>query len=120
VSGRPEKVAEAVRLAQATASILQSVRCCICVWAIGEGLPMQNIIEDCLKPRLTESVDILTAVNILRARGYDQDDLIAEITRLFYVDLDEYNLVMRRLAFAGVRYDGFAFQDDARAVGSAA
>ncbi|MEI5679748.1 hypothetical protein G6N74_01600 [Mesorhizobium sp. CGMCC 1.15528] len=56
---------------------------------------MQHVIEDSLKPRLTERVDILTAVNILRSRGYRNEDLIAEITRLFYVDLDEYNDVVQ-------------------------
>ncbi|MEP9373247.1 hypothetical protein [Mesorhizobium sp. KR1-2] len=72
---------------------------------------MHYIPEDCLKPRLTERVDILTAVDILRSRGFDQDDLISEITRLFYVDLDEYNLVMRRLADGGLRYDGFTIHE---------
>ncbi|WP_051131311.1 hypothetical protein [Pseudaminobacter salicylatoxidans] len=55
---------------------------------------MQTMVEDCLKPRLTERVDILTAINILRSRGYEQDALISEITRLFYVDLDEFNSVI--------------------------
>lgn len=52
-------------------------------------------LDDCQKPRLTEHVDILTAVNILRARGYHDDELITEITRIFYVDLDAYNEVVR-------------------------
>jgi hypothetical protein len=57
---------------------------------------MQNIVDDdCLKPRLTERVDIFTAVTILRSRGYEREDLITEITRLFYVDLDEYNDILR-------------------------
>lgn len=56
---------------------------------------MQYIIEDCAKPRLTERVDILTAINILKLRGYEEENLICEITRLFYVDLDEYNDVVR-------------------------
>ncbi len=56
---------------------------------------MQHMNDDSLKPRLTERVDIITAVNILRSRGYRNEDLIAEITRLFYVDLDEYNDVVR-------------------------
>lgn len=56
---------------------------------------MQYNIEDCAKPRLTERVDILTAINILKLRGYEEENLICEITRLFYVDLDEYNDVVR-------------------------
>jgi len=55
---------------------------------------MQNMVEDCLKPRLTERVDILTAIRVLRARGFEQDELISEITRLFYVDLDEFNMIV--------------------------
>jgi hypothetical protein len=27
----------------------------------------------------------------LRERGYDIDEMLAELTRLFYVDLDEFN-----------------------------
>lgn len=53
-----------------------------------------DMVEDCVKPRLTERVDILTAVNILRARGFEQEALIGEITRLFYVDMDEFNTVI--------------------------
>jgi hypothetical protein len=52
-------------------------------------------LDDCQKPRLTEHVDILTAVNFLRARGYQDDELITEITRIFYVDLDAYNEVIQ-------------------------
>lgn len=55
-------------------------------------------LDDCQKPRLTEPVDILTAINILRSRGYQDDELIAEITRIFYVDLDAYNEVVRTAA----------------------
>jgi hypothetical protein len=89
---------EAARLAQASALTL-----CVEVLLLflvfgrnGQGESrMQHVIEDSLKPRLTERVDILTAVNILRSRGYRNEDLIAEITRLFYVDLDEYNDVVQ-------------------------
>jgi hypothetical protein len=52
-------------------------------------------LDDCQKPRLTEHVDILTAVNFLRSRGYQDDELITEITRIFYVDLDAYNEVIQ-------------------------
>jgi hypothetical protein len=56
---------------------------------------MLQVLDDCQKPRLTEHVDILTAVKILRARGYQDDALITEITRIFYVDLDAYNEVIQ-------------------------
>lgn len=55
---------------------------------------MERYIEDYQKRRLTERVDILTAVNILKSKGYDDDDLIAEIIRVFYVDLDTYNEIV--------------------------
>jgi hypothetical protein len=52
---------------------------------------MQDNIEDWAKRRLTERVDLQTAIAILRERGYDIDEMLAELTRLFYVDLDEFN-----------------------------
>jgi len=55
---------------------------------------MQRYVEDHQKRRLTERVDIMTAVNILRSQGYDHDELIEEITKVFYVDLDAYNEVV--------------------------
>jgi hypothetical protein len=55
---------------------------------------MERFVEDYQKRRLTERVDILTAVNILKSQGYDDDELIAEIIRVFYVDLDAYNEIV--------------------------
>lgn len=55
---------------------------------------MERFVEDYQKRRLTERVDILTAVNILKSQGYDDDELISEIIRVFYVDLDAYNEIV--------------------------
>jgi hypothetical protein len=55
---------------------------------------MERFVEDYQKRRLTERVDIMTAINILKSRGYEQDELIGEITKVFYVDLDAYNEVV--------------------------
>lgn len=55
---------------------------------------MERFVEDYQKPRLTERVDIMTAINILMSQGYDEDELIGEITKVFYVDLDAYNEVI--------------------------
>ncbi|RWP51529.1 hypothetical protein [Mesorhizobium sp.] len=55
---------------------------------------MERYVEDYQKRRLTERVDIVTAINILKSQGYDHDELIAEITKVFYVDLDAYNEVV--------------------------
>jgi hypothetical protein len=57
---------------------------------------MHHQVDENAKMRLTEPVDILTAVNIFRSRGLNNDDLLVEITKLFYVDLDEYNEIIRR------------------------
>ena len=59
---------------------------------------MDHYVEDNSKQRLTERLDILAAINILRAEGYDLEDLIREITRIFYIDLDEYNDILARAA----------------------
>ena len=55
---------------------------------------MEHFLEDHQKRRLVERVDILTAINILKSRGYDDEELVAEITRIFYVDLDAYNEIV--------------------------
>lgn len=55
---------------------------------------MEQFVEESMKRRLTEPVDILTAVSILKSHGYWGDELIIAITRIFYVDLDTYNEVV--------------------------
>ncbi|UDL90242.1 hypothetical protein LGH82_02295 [Mesorhizobium sp. PAMC28654] len=55
---------------------------------------MEHFVEDYHKRRLTERVDIMTAINILKSQGYDQDELIGGMTKVFYVDLDAYNEVV--------------------------
>ncbi len=56
---------------------------------------MLHFVEDTSKRRLTDRVDILTAVNILRTRGYRTEEIIVEMTKVFYVDLDEFNEVLK-------------------------
>lgn len=51
--------------------------------------------DDCEKRRLTEPLDIMTAVSILRSQGVKRDDMIFEISKIFYVDLDEFNRLFR-------------------------
>ncbi|TPK30425.1 hypothetical protein [Mesorhizobium sp. B2-5-3] len=55
---------------------------------------MERYVEDYQKRRLTERVDIITAINILKSQGYDPDELIEEITKVFYVDLDAFNEIV--------------------------
>ena len=59
---------------------------------------MELFFEDYQKQRLTDRLDILTAINILKSRGYEEDDLIREIIRVFYVDLDAYNEIIGQAA----------------------
>ena len=59
---------------------------------------MDYYVEDNAKQRLTERLDIVAAINILRAEGYEHEELIREITRIFYIDLDEYNDIVARAA----------------------
>ncbi|MEO5323742.1 hypothetical protein PV773_10510 [Mesorhizobium sp. CC13] len=59
---------------------------------------MEEFVEDSMKRRLTETVDIVTAVSILKSYGYWGDELIVAITRIFYVDLDTLNEVVAEAA----------------------
>lgn len=59
---------------------------------------MEHYVEDNSKQRLTERLDIIAAINILRSEGYDHEDLIHEIIRIFYIDLDEYNDILAHAA----------------------
>ncbi|WP_292235386.1 hypothetical protein [Mesorhizobium sp.] len=52
---------------------------------------MERFVEDYQKRRLTERVDIMTAISILMSQGYEEHELIGEMTKVFYVDLDAYN-----------------------------
>lgn len=75
----------------------------MCVQRVGqsvkeEGLPVERYVEDYQKRRLTERADIITAINILRSQGHEFDELIREITKVFYVDLDEFNEIIRQAA----------------------
>ncbi|PBB87092.1 MULTISPECIES: hypothetical protein [unclassified Mesorhizobium] len=57
---------------------------------------MERFVEDYQKRRLTERVDIMTAISILMSQGYEEHELIGEMTKVFYVDLDAYNEVLGR------------------------
>jgi len=55
---------------------------------------MDYTLDDCAKRRLTDRDEIITAVRILRSRGVRDDELIFEMAKIFYIDLDEFNDVM--------------------------
>ena len=56
---------------------------------------MQQAPDDCAKRRLTERIDIITAVDFLHARGYADDDVPPQLARYYYVDIDLLNDVLR-------------------------
>jgi hypothetical protein len=62
---------------------------------------MYQPLEDHAKRRLVERKDIATAVGILQAEGLAIDEMLGEMTKLFYVDLDTFNDVVE----AVVRYE---------------
>ncbi|CDX26149.1 hypothetical protein P9273_10390 [Mesorhizobium sp. WSM4935] len=55
---------------------------------------MERFVEDYQKRRLTDRADIMTAINILMSQGFEEDDLLGEMTKVFYVDLDAFNEVI--------------------------
>ena len=55
---------------------------------------MQQSYTENIKPRLIERSEIMRAIELLRLHGCRADQLAAEITRLFYVDLDEFNEIV--------------------------
>ncbi len=59
---------------------------------------MLNVMHDCEKRRLIERDDILTAVSVLKSQGCRNEDLIVEMTKVFYVDLDEFNDLVKPLS----------------------
>ena len=68
-------------------------------------------LEDYAKQRLVEPQDIATAVGILSAEGLDVDDMLEEITKLFYVDLDTFNDVVKTVAVASYRENSAIHSD---------
>ena len=56
---------------------------------------MLQTIDETAKRRLTERVDMATAINILRSQGYGDDELLVELVKLFYLDLDEFNEILQ-------------------------
>lgn len=59
---------------------------------------MLQPLEDHAKQRLVEPQDIATAFGILSAEGVEVEDMLEEMTKLFYVDLDTFNDVARTIA----------------------
>jgi hypothetical protein len=62
---------------------------------------MYQPLEDHAKRRLVEPQDIAMAISILSAEGFDVDDMLAEMTKLFYVDLDAFREVVETVSRYG-------------------
>jgi hypothetical protein len=56
---------------------------------------MHRVVEDHGKKRLVEAVDIASAILLLSAKGVPAERLLSEMLKMFYVDLDQYNAVIR-------------------------
>ena len=56
---------------------------------------MRKTIEDNAKRRLTEPFEIQAAINVLRDHGCRNEDIPVLMTRYFYVDLDQFNDIMK-------------------------
>ena len=54
-----------------------------------------RVVEDHAKRRLTEPVDIAKAILAISAKGVPADRLLPELMKIFYVDLDQFNAVIR-------------------------
>ena len=59
---------------------------------------MKHSFTENIKPRLIERSEILRAIDLLRLRGCRIDQLESEITKLFYIDLDEFNEIVSNAA----------------------
>ncbi|TWG96893.1 hypothetical protein L598_002400000640 [Mesorhizobium sp. J18] len=55
---------------------------------------MRRPKDDCIKHRLTDRSQMLVAVKYLLSHGIPEDRIAIELSRIFYVDIDELNLVL--------------------------
>ena len=53
--------------------------------------------DDCAKRRLTERAERTVAAEFLIARGFDSDEIAVQLSRFYYVDIDELNDVIAAL-----------------------
>ncbi len=54
-------------------------------------------IEDCAKRRLTERDELEAASAFLMSQGLDIDEVVVELARQYYVDVDALNEVLTEL-----------------------
>lgn len=56
---------------------------------------LHRVVDDHSKKRLVDAVDIASAILLLSAKGVPAEKLLSEMMKMFYVDLDQYNAVIR-------------------------
>ena len=56
--------------------------------------------DDCAKRRLTERAELTVAAEFRIARGFDSDEIAVQLSRFYYVDIDELNVVVAALSQA--------------------
>lgn len=54
--------------------------------------------DDCAKRRLTERAELTVAAEFLISRGYESDEIGVQLSRFYYVDIDELNDVVASLS----------------------
>lgn len=55
--------------------------------------------DESRKRRLTERAEMTVAVEFLMQRGFDHDEIGLQLSRFYYIDIDELNEVLAGLAF---------------------
>lgn len=63
---------------------------------------MYRVVDDHAKRRLIEPVDIARAIRAMSANGIPSEQMLPELMKVFYVDLDEFNEVVSGQALPGV------------------
>lgn len=67
---------------------------------------LHRVVDDHGKKRLVDPVDIASAILLLSAKGIAAERLLSEMLKMFYVDLDQYNAVIRGEVLGNRRADG--------------
>ena len=59
---------------------------------------MGRNVDDCAKRRLVEHDEIEFAIRFMTSRGVKTDDVPVQLARYYYVDIDEVNAILARVA----------------------
>ena len=59
---------------------------------------MLHPADDCAKRRLTERSELTVAARFLIAKGFAREEIGVQLSRFYYVDIDELNDVVAALA----------------------